>query len=37
MVKEELQKDYFKVQREAKNKSIYEALKSQYNIRLEER
>ena len=37
MVKEELQNDYLNLQREEKNKIIYEALKSQYNISIEEK
>ena len=35
-VKEKLQNDYLSVQRKQKNKAIYEALKSQYTISIEE-
>jgi hypothetical protein len=37
MVKEKLKDDYLNVQREQKNKAIYEALKSQYTINIEEK
>ncbi|HIP51559.1 MAG TPA: hypothetical protein EYG94_05650 [Campylobacterales bacterium] len=37
MVKEKLKDDYLAVEREEKNKVIYEALKSQYSIKLEEK
>jgi len=37
MLKEKLRDDYLAVQREAKNKVIYEALKSQYSIKVEEK
>jgi hypothetical protein len=36
-VKEKLKDDYLSVQREQKNKAIYEALKLQYNISVEEK
>ena len=36
-VKEKLQNDYLSVQRKQKNKAIYEALKSQYTISIEEK
>jgi len=34
---EKLKDDYLNVQREQKNKAIYEALKSQYTINIEEK
>jgi len=36
-VKEKLKEDYLNTQREQKNKAIYEALKSQYDISIEEK
>ena len=36
-VKEDVKKDYLNIQREAKNKAIYEKLKSEYSISVEEK